>query len=238
MIRIHLRRNLADARMLSLYAFNRYVRQIEVTGPAAFVMGCGHSGITLLLRVLGSHSRICGIPYESQLGFKLDQRQRLLKNFEEWTISEGKTRWVEKTPRHITCIQNLIEAFPDARMVIMLRNSRDVACSIKERKGSLELGIRRWVDDNRAGQEFWAHPNVRVLKYERLIEEFEPSVAEVLEFIGEEWEPAMREYHRQPKPVYYEKKIEKPDSPDREKPRAVPELAGESTAVRRQRQMD
>ncbi|MCL1888154.1 MAG: sulfotransferase, partial [Kiritimatiellaeota bacterium] len=31
-----------------------------------FVVGCGHSGTSLVMRVLGEHSAFCAVPYESR----------------------------------------------------------------------------------------------------------------------------------------------------------------------------
>ncbi len=35
--------------------------------PPIFILGCGHSGTTLLLAMLSRHSHLYGIPYESSL---------------------------------------------------------------------------------------------------------------------------------------------------------------------------
>jgi hypothetical protein len=201
-------------RMISIwsrYLFNRFLRGLQVTGPPTFIVGCGHSGTSLLLRILGAHSRMFGLPFESMLAFRR-RPERMLKAFERPTIAERKVRWVEKTPRHITRIDRLMELCPDAKFLLILRDGRDVACSIQDREGDIELGIKRWVHDNRAGQQYWDHPNVHVLKYERIVEDVEGTITAALHFLGEEYEPEMREYHRSPKSIYH-RKLAKPESP-------------------------
>jgi hypothetical protein len=37
--------------------------------PPVFIVGCGHSGTSFLLAVLGAHSRLCAIPEETRLAY-------------------------------------------------------------------------------------------------------------------------------------------------------------------------
>ncbi len=110
-----------------------------------------------------------------------------------------------------TCIGTILELCPNAIILLLLKNARDVAFSIRDRTGSIQAGIIRWVEDNRAGREFWSHPSVYVFKYESLIESFESTVKGVLEFLGEEYEDGVKAYHKTPR-YYYSNKIEKPET--------------------------
>jgi len=118
------------------------------------------------------------------------------------TIAAGKSRWVEKTPRHILRIGTILRRRPDAKIVLVLRDGRDVACSIRDRTGNLEGGIRRWVEDNRAGQGFWSDPRVQVLRYEELVADFDATVGGIVGFLGENYEPGMRDFHSTPRRFY------------------------------------
>src|SRR4051794_13051296 len=70
--------------------------------PPIFIVGCGHSGTSLVLAILGAHSKIYAVPYESKFGFKSDEAAKaLFAEFDAKTVSAGKQRWVEKTPRHV-----------------------------------------------------------------------------------------------------------------------------------------
>ncbi len=185
--------------------------------PPLFIVGCGHSGTSLLLAMLGSHSRICAIPEETSLAYNYRTNtpelsftaSRWIRYFDLLTISENKMRWVEKTPKHIFSIPLLRELFPGCKFIILLRDGRDVACSIEARYGSLEEGIKRWIVDNRAGEPFWKDGDVHVLKYEDIVENAEASIRGVLEFAGEDFEEQVLRSHEKPK-YYYSKKIEKP----------------------------
>ena len=155
--------------------------------PAVFVVGCGHSGTTLMASLLGAHPNIYCLPRETywflnnpKLDDEYPQARRDASN-------EGKTLVCEKTPRHVYRIDEIKRRFPNARFVAMVRDGRDVACSIKKRSGSLEGGIKRWREDN---TELLKHENddhVHRVRYEDLIEDKEGTMAGVLAFLGQEY---------------------------------------------------
>ena len=194
-------------------AYNRHKHK----HPPIFIVGCGHSGTSLLLALLGTHSRICAIPQESRLAYLyeadgsawLSEARQMIRYFDLLAISENKQRWVEKTPTHIYKISLLRQLFPGCKFILIIRDGRDVACSIEARCGSIEVGIRRWVDDNRAGQAYWKEGDVHVIKYEDIIERFSESIREILNFLGEDFEEQVLRSHEKPK-YFYSQSIEKP----------------------------
>ncbi len=178
---------------------NRFAHKPQLDRAPAFVIGCGHSGTTVLLRILGAHSRIFSVPFESNLGTRSGPSARLLmKYFDLCTLAQNKVRWVEKTPNHINCIGRLWELAPEAKVILILRDGRDVACSLRNRFGDLRGGIERWINDNGSGKRYWRHRDVHVLRYEELVEDFQSTVTSILHFIGEEYEPGIEDYHQTP----------------------------------------
>jgi hypothetical protein len=65
--------------------------------------------------------------------------------FSTLAAAQGKQRWCEKTPDHIQHIALLAEIFPRSRFIHMIRDGREVACSISRRQmRAPELVIYRW----------------------------------------------------------------------------------------------
>lgn len=161
---------------------------------SVFVVGCGHSGTTLLLRVLGSHPSFQAVLRETEVFLKPGTKEELDK-LEGAAEACGK-RLVEKTPAHIRCIGQILKIRPNARVLIMLRDGRDVAVSVRKRKGNLLLGATRWREDNIAGQRWWNDHRVRVVRYERLVSAFEQEVAGIMDFLGETYTDEVKLFHR------------------------------------------
>lgn len=178
------------------YFVQRQLLSNELESSPVFIVGCGHSGTTLLLKILNSHSRIYAIPFESDFTLKpLETQHYYLKLFDKMAIASGKKRWVEKSPKNIRNIQRLIDLFPDAKILVMIRDGRDVACSLRDRYGDMEAGASRWVSDNGLAEPFLQLKNTLLVRYEHIVANFEASVTEILAFLEEEFEPGLESFH-------------------------------------------
>lgn len=193
--------------------------------------GCGRSGTTLLRLMLDSHLRICCGPESSlfrrraidarwlaeRFGFPCEEvraiydaaasRPAFIEGFAALCMRKaGKVRWAEKTPRNISRIAEIFRCFPQARFVHVLRDGRDVACSLRTHPrhkvvdGKLvPTGIRRpiagcarrWVRDIEGSRRWWADPRFMTVRYEDLVLDPRPALERVMAFIGEAWDEAM-----------------------------------------------
>lgn len=207
-----------------------------VSGASPVVIGgCGRSGTTLMRVMLDSHARICCGPesnlfLEKYVSFKklverfdvpIPEIHRLAglsrcrgefieRFFDEYARSAGKPRWAEKTPRNIDRLDLIFRAFPNVRFIHMVRDGRDVACSLRTHprhkvvdgelveRGTwnpLDDCISRWTGAVAASRPHRSHPGYLEVRYEDLVLDTRAALGRVLDFIGEPWDEEMVRYH-------------------------------------------
>lgn len=172
----------------------------QIVSSPIFIVGCGHSGTSLMVRILGAHPRIHPITEESYVFTNSDpaKRHTALQCFDLLAFQHHKARWIEKTPRHVYHLAEIFKERPDARVLLMMRDGRDVAVSLKQRLGEFEPGLDRWVNDNAEGEKWWDHPQVMIVRYEDLVADFDATIRDVLGFLGEEYCDQVRDYYKHP----------------------------------------
>jgi len=160
-----------------------------------FIVSCGHSGTTLLLKALNAHPNFYGV---NEKGPFQDDRipvSRKLELLELRVSRAGGKRWVDKTPAQITKIEDVLRRRAKAKILLVIRDGRDVALSIKHKTGDFNNGVQRWVDANRVGEQWWGHKQVLIVRYESLITDFRETVASILGFLGEEFSELCCQHH-------------------------------------------
>lgn len=112
----------------------------------AFVFGCARSGTSILGELLAAHPQVHYLFEANKIWDCAAERcdgshrlqadaatasvcRQLLREFRR-QISGGATLMVEKCPRNALRIPFLREAFPKARLVHIIRDGRDTACSL------------------------------------------------------------------------------------------------------------
>jgi hypothetical protein len=109
----------------------------------------------------------------------------------------AKARWVEKTPRHLTKARVIRATWPEARIVRIVRDPRDVALSLSRvpfASDSVVSNLVRIDRDDRASRPFFATDQRSfTLRYEDLVTEPEQELARLCGFLGEPFEAAMIE---------------------------------------------
>lgn len=195
------------------------------------VGGCGRSGTTLLRMMLDSHPRICCGPESSvfrrraldpdALADRFGLARHELRAIRDAAASRpafieafaalclragGKVRWAEKTPRNISRIGAIFHFFPDARFVHVLRDGRDVACSLRTHPRHKVVDgklvpldtwkplagcARRWRDDIECSRPWWSDPRFHTLRYEDLVRDPGAVLRRLMAFLGEPWDDAL-----------------------------------------------
>ncbi len=182
-------------------------RQREFSRPPILIGGCGRSGTTLLLSILGAHPKIHTIPNElgvfiewhddvglySRGYFADDQKvpriDRLHRHLLTNKISNSAYRWCEKTPRNIRYLGKILDFFADeVKLIHIIRDGRDVMLS-RHPNHPEEYWVDpdRWVNDVQKGLAYKDHSQVLTIKYEDLILDYQTTVQEICDFLNEEY---------------------------------------------------
>jgi hypothetical protein len=125
----------------------------------------------------------------------------------------GKGRIGEKTPGHVHFLSELLEWFPDARVLVLQRDPRAVVASqlrtpwVASRRVSpslrkgLFIGKRAYevafyADDwatiyEKVVPTWDADPRIMILSYEALVADAESALRTICDFLGESFEPAL-----------------------------------------------
>lgn len=190
-----------------------------------FIVGCQSSGTTPLRLMLDSHPSIaCGPETRfladfahltgeswdrlSLYGFPKEYWHRkvaeLFDGFKsDYAQSRGKARWADKTPRYALSLDYINDLFPTCQIVHVIRDGRDVVVSHKHRWGypSAVKAIEKWPRYIRTARAVGDHlPSGRYheVRYEQLVNDTETAMRELLDFLGELWDPAVLEHDRKP----------------------------------------
>jgi hypothetical protein len=121
---------------------------------------------------------------------------------ETYAGAQGKPRWGNKSPRNCFWLEEIVALFPDAKIVHLLRDGRDVAIDLAEAEfqpHSVYCGALRWekcirvVEDAR--QRLGAESFLEV-RYEDLCADPESTLREICAFVGEDFAPQMLHHHQ------------------------------------------
>ena len=175
--------------------------------PTLFIVGCGHSGTSLLANMFAAHPDVY-IPLRETAAFTTDDPSLWEAVVTEF-IASDRAVLAEKTPGHVRHMDLIRGRTPDPRFVASVRDPRDVAASYITRFGSPAPGIERWLTENAIVAAEQDRPDVLVVKYEALIDNAEGVLAQVCEFCEITFSPAMLSYHTQERLWFNETSVTK-----------------------------
>lgn len=193
----------------------------RLAGPPVFVVGCPRSGTTWLQNMLLSHAGLAGPREETAMFSSIkdllandallahagaDVVTDALRGFATTLFAHAiadtpAARLVEKTPHHALHLDIIEALYPDAYVIAIHRDGREVVRSLLEVPfGTPDPGraARGWVESTTAVQRFRPSTlRLRDVKYEALREDPVTGIADLLEWCGLAVDDAVRETLRE-----------------------------------------
>ena len=164
------------------------------------ICGCGHTGSSILARILGNHSDVYLVPRET--GVFLANRYYLeneyIKSFEEDKASQGKRLILEKTPRHIWHVDYIRREFPKTKFILTTRDGRDVITSIYNRTKDFKGALCRYKDDSILTLRQVDQSDCMLVYYEYLTDNSSKYLQKICRWVGLNFEDEMLNYHNNP----------------------------------------
>lgn len=135
--------------------------------------------------------KLDGEPPAPPAGLGHDEAYRFIVEspYRAYARAEGKERFGDKTPSYLHALDELIAVWPDARIVVVVRDGRDVALSIVPLPfgpNNAWAAARWWADGIRAGRDAARRLAGQVLtvRYEELVADPRGQARRVCEHVG------------------------------------------------------
>jgi hypothetical protein len=118
-----------------------------------------------------------------------------------WAAQQGKARWGEKTPMHAFDWPLIRKCFPDARVIHLIRDGRDVAISVKRaRHGpkTIYAAAQQWtgyVAQMGVIRRSIAPENLLEVHYEILVRDPQGALRTICRFLEEDFSEGMLRFH-------------------------------------------
>ena len=169
----------------------RWVKPLDCGVQSLFVVGCGHSGTTLVTSRLARAPSVYSPSWETGLFLPIHGLYAASTSYKvlaNTALSNGKSILVEKTPKHVHCARRILAVLPTARFIVVTRNPLDTCASLYRRFPDLPYCIERWQIDNSAALSLFKHDNQCFhLRYEDITHDPERSFGDLFRFAGVEW---------------------------------------------------
>jgi hypothetical protein len=121
---------------------------------------------------------------------------------ERWAQHYGKSRWGEKTPGNLNAADLIMNMFPDARFIQLVRDPRAVVHSMQRVSFFPNdvifnaLNLRKSLTDGKTHLESSVPASQRMtVRYEDLVDDPVPLLRRICDFADLEYEPSMLAFH-------------------------------------------
>ena len=124
--------------------------------------------------------------------------------FSKNAIGEGKARWLDKTPYYVLHIPTILQMYPQAQFVHIIRDGRDVVLSMIDRRHDLAVyniyhGAKMWQQYIEAGREH--AKTLRTdqyfeLRYEDILSDPSISMRELCNFLTEAFDESLIHFQK------------------------------------------
>jgi hypothetical protein len=184
----------------------RYLKLVE---SPIMICGCGRSGTSMLLSMLGAHPKIQAIGIETNIynnprRFKShrinhwNNSRKLADYLLRAPIKKTADRWCEKTPSNVRHIPELLAEFGDRlKLIHIIRDGRDVVTSIHPtKKGEYWVTPERWIQDVQLGLAYEDHPQMFTIRYENIVQDKEGSMKPLMDFLQLDLHPNVLEHNK------------------------------------------
>mgnify|MGYP001550845273 CR=1 FL=1 len=146
------------------------------------------------LRGLQKFFRRHGLPNEAADPGRLPSAERMLALWDALATERGCVGWVEKTPDHLACIDDITAVAPDAKFVHVVRNACNVLASGYVLRGinpswnpdyaRLRSALLGWMVAIEQTRRWQSHPNHLIVEYKHLTQDPKALLTRVCEFLG------------------------------------------------------
>ena len=105
----------------------------------------------------------------------------------------GKNKWIEKTPSNSYMFQDFLDNFPNAKIILTVRDPYDIMASLLARGIEPYYASGICILNNLVCSHLWNHEQMFTLKYEDLVLNTRAVISKLCSFIGIEIEEGMFE---------------------------------------------
>jgi hypothetical protein len=160
-----------------------------------FIVGCGHSGTTLLAAILHAHPQLAVIAEETNL-FYAGRPARVIAAALTAAAGAGPPcRVVEKTPKHVRNLGRILAIMPQAQIIVCVRDPRAVCLSLQRRGYGFLRALGRWWLDNALAARRRRDPRCHLVRYEDLVRDPHGELAALMAFLGLPFDERLLAFH-------------------------------------------